>query len=51
MLTSHHTQEVTMAQSTAPAPRHQYLSVRDQVAHREGLPFLAILSRSFVAAA
>jgi hypothetical protein len=51
MLTSHHTQEVTMAQSTAPAPRDQFVTVRDQLARREGLPFLALLSRSTVAAA
>jgi DDE family transposase len=51
MLTSRHTKEVTMAQSTAPAPRHQFVSTRDQLARHEGLPFLAILSRSFVAAA
>ncbi len=40
-----------MAQSTAPAPRHQFVGVRDRLAQGEGLPFLAILSRSFVAAA
>ena len=40
-----------MAQSTAPAPRHQFVTVRDRLAQREDLPFLAILSRSFVAAA
>jgi hypothetical protein len=47
-LTRHHTKEVTMAQSNAPAPRDPFVTVRDQLAHREGLPFLAILSRSFV---
>ena len=40
-----------MAQSTAPAPRDPFVTARDQLARREGLPFLAILSRSFVAAA
>lgn len=40
-----------MAQSTAPAPRDPFVSVRDQLARREGLPFLALLSRPFVAAA
>jgi Transposase DDE domain len=50
-LVSHHTKEVTMAQSTAPAPGHQFVSVRDRLARGEGLPFLAILSRPFVAAA
>jgi hypothetical protein len=51
MLTSHHAKEVTMAQSTAPAPRDQFVSIRDPLARRGGLPFLAILSRSFVEAA
>jgi hypothetical protein len=51
MFATYPTKEVTMAQSTAPAPRTQFLTLRDQLAHREGLPFLAILSRSFVAAA
>jgi hypothetical protein len=37
-----------VAQSTEPAPRHPFVSIRDQLARREGLPFLAILSRSFV---
>jgi Transposase DDE domain len=50
-LVSHHTKEVTMAQSTAPAPPHQFVSARDRLARGEGLPFLAILSRSLVAAA
>jgi hypothetical protein len=40
-----------MAQSTTPAPRDQFVTVRDQLVHRQGLPFLAILSRSFVEAA
>jgi Transposase DDE domain len=47
----HHTKEVTMAQSTAPAPRSTFATVRDQLARREGLPFLAVLSRPAVAAA
>src|SRR5262249_20248796 len=51
MLTSHHTKEVTMAQSTQPAPHDPFVSTRDQLARQEGLPFLAILSRSTVAAA
>ena len=40
-----------MAQPTAPAPRDQFVILRDQLARREGLPFLAILSRPFVEAA
>jgi hypothetical protein len=50
-LVSPHTKEVTMAQTTAPAPRAPFVSVRDQLARRDGLPFLTILSRSAVAAA
>lgn len=37
-----------MAQSTASAPRAPFVSTRDQLARREGLPFLTILSRSAV---
>jgi putative transposase len=48
---SHHTKEVTVAQSTAPAPRDPFVATRDQLAGREGLPFLALLSRSCVEAA
>jgi Transposase DDE domain len=48
---SHHTKEVTVAQSTAPAPRDPFVSVRDRLARHEGLPFLTILSRSTVEAA
>jgi DDE family transposase len=51
MLTSHRTKEVAMARSTAPAPRHQFASIHDQLARHEGLPFLTILSRSVVEAA
>jgi hypothetical protein len=51
MLTSRHTKEVTMAQSTAPAPRDPFATARDQLARQQGLPSLALLSRSFVAAA
>jgi hypothetical protein len=51
MPASHHTKEVTVAQSTAPAPRDPFVSIRDQLARREGLPFLTILSRSTVEAA
>jgi hypothetical protein len=40
-----------MGQSTAPAPRDQFVSLRDQLARREGLPFLTLLARSTVAAA
>jgi putative transposase len=47
----HDTQEVTMAQSTAPAPRPTFATVRDQLARHKGLPFLALLSRPVVAAA
>jgi hypothetical protein len=47
----HHTKEVTVAQSTAPAPRPQFVSLRDQLVRQEGLPFLTILSRSVVEAA
>jgi Transposase DDE domain len=50
-LVSHHTKEVTMAQSTASAPRAPFVSIRDQLARRKGLPFLALLSRSSVAVA
>jgi Transposase DDE domain len=48
---SHHTEEVTMAQSTASAPCHQFVTVHDQLAQHRGLPFLTILSRSAVDAA
>jgi putative transposase len=51
MLTSHRTKEVTMAHPTAPAPRAPFVSIRDQLARREGLPFLTLLSRSAVEAA
>jgi hypothetical protein len=47
----HHTQEVTVAQSTAPAPCDPFVSIRDRLARHEGLPFLTILSRSTVEAA
>jgi hypothetical protein len=50
-LVSHHTKEVAMAQSTAHAPRPQFVSIRDRLARHEGLPFLTILSRSTVEAA
>jgi hypothetical protein len=40
-----------MAQSTAPDPHHPFATARDQLARRQGLPFLALLSRSCVAAA
>lgn len=36
ILTSRHAKEVAMAQSTAPAPRHQFVSVRDRLARGEG---------------
>jgi putative transposase len=48
---SHHTKEVTVAQSTASAPHAQLVSIRDQLVRQEGLPFLTILSRSTVEAA
>jgi Transposase DDE domain len=51
MSTGRHAKEVTMAQSTAPAPPHPFVTTRDPLARREGLPFLALLSRSFVATA
>ena len=51
MLTSRHTKEVTMAQSTASAPRDQFRSRRDQFAKQEGLPFLKLLSQAYVEAA
>jgi hypothetical protein len=51
MLTSRRTKEVTMAQSTATAPRGPFATARDQLARQHGLPFLALLSRSAVAAA
>jgi hypothetical protein len=44
------TKEVTVAQSTAPAPRVPFVSVRDQLVRQQGLPFLTILSRSAVEA-
>src|SRR5262249_59520222 len=44
-LVSPHTKEVTMAQSTAPAPPAPFVSTPHQLARREGLPFLTILSR------
>jgi hypothetical protein len=47
----HHTKEVTMAQSTTPAPRPTFATARDQLARHNGLPFLALLSRPVVAAA
>jgi hypothetical protein len=50
-LARHHTKEVTVAQSTAPAPRDPFVATRDQLARRPGLPFLALLSRPVVAAA
>jgi putative transposase len=50
-LTSRRTKEVTMAQSTATAPRDRFATARDRLARRPGLPFLAILSRSVVASA
>jgi hypothetical protein len=50
-LTSRRTKEVTMAQSTATAPRGPFATARDRLARQPGLPFLAILSRSVVAAA
>jgi Transposase DDE domain len=40
-----------MAQSTASAPRGPFVTTRDQLARGKGLPFLALLSRSRVAAA
>lgn len=40
-----------MAQSTATAPRDQFVSLLDQLTRREGLPFLTILSRPLVEAA
>jgi putative transposase len=45
------TKEVTVAQSTAPAPGGQFVSIRDRLARHQGLPFLSILSRSTVEAA
>src|SRR5690242_1548654 len=47
----HHTKEVTMAQSTTPAPRPTFATARDQLARHNGLPFLALLARPVVAAA
>ncbi len=40
-----------MAQSTAPAPRDPFVSIRDRLARHERLPFLAILARATVEAA
>jgi putative transposase len=39
-----------MAQSTVPAPRHQFDSLRDQTREQEGLPFLRFLSQAVVGA-
>jgi Transposase DDE domain len=47
----HHTKEVTVAQSTATAPRDPLVSVRDRLARHRGLPFLALLASSTVEAA
>jgi putative transposase len=49
-LVSHHTKEVTMAQSTASAPRARFVSTRDRLARHQGLPFVTILSRPTVEA-
>src|SRR5271166_6285415 len=46
----HHAKEVTVAQSTASAPRDQFRSHRDHFAQQEGLPFLKLLSQAFVKA-
>jgi hypothetical protein len=43
-----HTQEVTVAQSTAPTKPDQLLSRRDQLKQQQGLPFLELLSRALV---
>ncbi len=40
-----------MAQSTASDPRDQFVSLRDRLAHGQGLPFLALLGRDSVEAA
>ena len=40
-----------MAHPTAPAPGVPFVSIRDQLARHEGLPFLTLLSRSTVEAA
>lgn len=40
-----------MAHPTAPAPAGPFASARDRLARQQGLPFLAILSRSLVEAA
>jgi hypothetical protein len=45
---THHTREVTMAQSTAPTTPHPLLSRRDQLRQDPGLPFLELLSRALV---
>jgi hypothetical protein len=43
-----HTQEVTVAQSTAPTTPDQLLARRDQLKQQQGLPFLDLLSRALV---
>jgi hypothetical protein len=43
--------EVTVAQSTARPSCGQFDSVRDQLRHQQGLPFLQLLSRNLVEAA
>lgn len=45
---SYHAKEVTVAQSTASTARDQFIRRRDQLVQQEGVPFLAILSRSVV---
>ena len=40
-----------MIQSTASSPRDQFQSLRHQLDHEEGLPFLTLLSRTMVEAA
>jgi hypothetical protein len=48
---SPHAKEVTVAQSTAPAPRAPFVSIRNRLARHEGLAFLTLLSRPTVEAA
>jgi hypothetical protein len=43
-----HIKEVTVTQSTAPSPRDQIDSLRDQLHQEQGLPFLDLLSQALV---
>ena len=46
--TCHHIKEVTVTQSTAPSPRDQIDSLRDQFQQEQGLPYLDLLTQALV---